>query len=107
MKTSELQVGDWVIQSNGWPAQVLEKSTEQDDLCILCNVHGWCTEGGSIYCHDIVSKVELVDSPSPDGHYWIVQEGDMEGQVLKLVDRIITTPEQRKLRASVSSFFGD
>jgi hypothetical protein len=101
MKTAELKVGDWVIRRNGWPAQVLEESSEQDDLCICCMVHGWYTEGGSIYCHDIVAKiVPLTDTTN--GQPWCpIKEGDMADEHWVVDEYIEHTPEQVELREEV------
>ena len=106
MKTAELKVGDWVIQRNGWPAQLLEESSEQDDKCVCCMVHGWYTEGGSIYCHDILGRIVKLDNPQNSGLSVIIAEGDMAGEHWTMANYIDHTPEQVELKRWVKEEFG-
>jgi len=79
MKTNELRKGDRVQLANGWWAVIKDNRKGNTRLA---EVHGFYTEIGSVYAHDIVAYF-------PEGEPSV---------------KIVHTPAQIKLRNTVSFF---
>lgn len=85
MKTNELKKGDKIIQRNGWKATIEDN---QRGNIRLATVHGWFTETGSIYSHDIVAKIEC-DDMSEGSPYTVIEPIEHTAAQLKLKAQVI------------------
>lgn len=113
IQTADLQKGDWVLLANGWPAKLMDGRKHTPTP--ICEVHGYFTEAGSVYAHDISCRVEVVE----DGQdipilikgrvfeheeylFFAPDTGDID--LVKLTGIIDLTPKQLKFRREVNEF---
>mgnify|MGYP003133725357 CR=1 FL=1 len=81
MKSNELKKGDWVmLKGTGWKAEIADNKRGN---IRMATVHGFFTEMGSIYVHDIAYAYEV---------------GGKRGQW-----EIELTPAQAKLKKTVAA----
>ena len=74
--------GDVVLLADSnWEAEIVEKPRGKEPTTVMCNVHGFYTEMGSVYAHDII------EVRNPDGSW----------------ERIEHTPKQLKCKQQVSA----
>lgn len=100
MKTNDLKKGDWVMLGHGWIAQIADNAK---GTARMATVHGFETEIGSIYAHDIIAKIDIVNVVTK-GFGWPINWGVHHGKFAQSTNTIEHTPAQIKLKRMVDSF---
>lgn len=103
--SNDLKKGDVVKLKNGWYAVIADNMKGNTRMA---TVHGYSTETGSVYSHDIqhrLVKAEKGEDAIPGEQYQVVMgaRGPLTPGLWR-VDEVQPTPAQQKLAKQVRAF---